>query len=109
MNALAFIGFANAREMENIVTTDKTLAPLAEKAKSGLFWTGKPADNEEVVVPKVSLTARASGLAGDDWMAFKDRQAYLVKNVELIPLFTGFLALGLFLIALGSMWWREGH
>ncbi len=108
-NALAFIGFANAREMENIVTTDKILKPLAETAQSGLFWTGKPDVGTAITLPDVALLNRTSGFVGSDWIGLRDRRAYLVKDVELIPLFTGLLALGLFLLALGSMWWREGR
>ncbi len=109
LNALAFIGFASQREMENIVTTKKIMGPLAKQAKSGLFWTGAKSNEETVNLPKISLLSRSKQFAGSDWMSLKDRQAYIVKGVRLIPLFTGLAALGIFLLVLGSMWWREGR
>ena len=109
LNALAFIGFASQREMKDIVTTDKVMAPLAKEAQSGLFWTGDGKGDLSVFVPKVSLLNRTSNFAGPDWMALRDRQAYVVKDVQLIPLFTGLIALALLLLTLGSLWYREGR
>lgn len=109
LNALAYIGFASAREMENIVTTEEILKPLARESRSGLFWTGAEAVASAINVPKVLMMNRTGSFAGSDWMGFKDRNAYVVKGVKLIPLMTGLLALGVLLLALGTMWWREGR
>ncbi|GJM01683.1 MAG: membrane protein [Rhodomicrobium sp.] len=119
LNALAYIGFASAREMENIVTTDKILSPLVKDARSGLFWTGgmKTADiksgdktaSDNLALPQLVMMNRSGAFAGRDWMGLLERSAYVVKGVRLIPLMTGLLALGLLLLALGAMWWREGR
>lgn len=109
LNALAYIGFASAREMENIVTTDEVLSPLVKDARSGLFWTGGGKAEADVFVPKLVMMNRSGSFAGAQWMGFLDRNAYVVKGVRLIPLMTGLIALGLLLLALGAMWWREGR
>ena len=109
LNALAFIGFTSALEMKNIVTSDKVMGPLAKAGKMGLFWTGDGKDGAALLVPKISMLTRTANFAGPDWMALRDRQAYVVKDVRLIPLFTGLLALAALLLLLGSLWWREGH
>lgn len=109
LNALAYIGFASAREMENIITTDEVLSPLVKDARSGLFWTGGGKAEADVFVPKLVMMNRSGSFAGAQWMGFLDRNAYVVKGVRLIPLMTGLIALGLLLLALGAMWWREGR
>ena len=109
LNTLAFIGYASAKEMENIVTSGRVLEPLAKQANTGLFWTGKLQESQPLSLPKVSLLTGSKRFAGSDWMALRDRQAYIVKGVRLIPLLAGLIALGLFLIMFGSMWWREGR
>jgi hypothetical protein len=119
LNALAYIGFASEKELKNIVTTDRIVAPLAKEAKSGVFWTGNNAKSKEsenasptasvLSVPKVSMMSSAGAYAGSGWMGLLDRRAYVVKGVKLIPLISGLLALAVLLLALGTMWWREGH
>lgn len=119
LNALAYIGFASEKELKNIVTTDRIVTPLAKEAKSGVFWTGNNAKSKEsesvsstvslLSVPKVSMMSSAGAYAGSGWMGLLDRRAYVVKGVKLIPLINGLLALAVLLLALGTMWWREGH
>ncbi len=55
------------------------------------------------------MMTSAGAYAGAGWMGLLDRRAYVVKGVKLIPLINGLLALGVLLLALGSMWWREGR
>lgn len=119
LNALAYIGFASEKELKNIVTTDRIVAPLAKQARSGIFWSGGSQKNATVkegatpssplTVPKVSMMTSAGAYAGAGWMGLLDRQAYVVKGVKLFPLIHGLLALAVLLIALGTMWWKEGH
>lgn len=110
LNTLAFIGFSRAREVENLVASDRILKPLTKAARSGLFWTGlNTQDEEEIALPNVTMMTKASSFTGNGWMALLDRQAYVVRGVQLIPLFSGLLALSVFLIAFGTMWWREGR
>lgn len=114
LNALAYIGFTSEKELKNIVTSDRIVAPLAKTAKSGVFWSGgkktsESKDASQVTLPKVSMMTNAGVYAGSGWMGLLDRQAYVVKGVKLIPLISGLLALGILLLALGMMWWKEGR
>ena len=114
LNALAYIGFTSEKELKNIVTSDRIVAPLAKTAKSGVFWSGgkkttESNDTSQVTLPKVSMMTNAGVYAGSGWMGLLDRQAYVVKGVKLIPLINGLLALGILLLALGMMWWKEGR
>ena len=44
-----------------------------------------------------------------DWIGLRTTSESILKSVERIPLFAGFLGLGALLLALGSMWYREGR
>jgi hypothetical protein len=53
---------------------------------------------------------RPSGeAAGGDWIGLRNTQDSVLKSVSSVPLFGGFLGLGLLLLALGAMWYREGR
>lgn len=109
LNALAYIGFASARELENIVASDQVVGPFVKQAKSGVFWTGAAKTISEVKLPDVVMMKQSSSYAGSSWMGFIDREAYVVRGVKLIPLISGLIALGILLCVLGAMWWREGR
>lgn len=109
LNALAYIGFASAKELENIVASDQVVMPFVKQAKSGVFWTGAAKAVSEVKLPDVLMMKQSSSYAGSSWMGLLDREAYVVRGVKLIPLISGLIALGIMLLALGAMWWREGR
>lgn len=124
LNALAYIGFASAKELENIITTDRRVKPLVEDAKSGIFWTGNAprgtetnaalkqstsSDSYDVQLPRLLMMKGTGMFAGSEWMGLRDREAYIVTGVKMLPLISGLIGLGLLLLALGAMWWREGR
>ncbi len=109
LDALAHIGFASKKEMANIVATETKLAPLIKDAKSGQFWTGRASEASQLKLPEVVMLNRSGRYFGQNWLALKDRNAYVVKGFKLIPLMSGLLALGAMLMMLGLMWWREGR
>ena len=50
-----------------------------------------------------------SDAAGRDWIGLRTTDDSVLKAVRRVPLFAGFFGLGLLLLALGSMWYREGR
>lgn len=109
LNALVHIGYASKKEMSNIVTTDKVLKPLIDDAKSGQFWTGMASEAKNIELPEVTMLSNSARYFGRNWIALKDRNAFIVTGFRLISLMSGLLALGLMLLVLGTMWWREGR
>ena len=47
--------------------------------------------------------------SGRDWIGLKTTNDSILKSVSRVPTFGGFFGLGLLLLALGSMWYREGR
>ena len=48
-------------------------------------------------------------MAGSGWMGLKSNNRYRVASVSDIPLFGTLLSLGVLLMAVSGMWFREGR
>jgi hypothetical protein len=55
------------------------------------------------------MLSTAKVFSGSNWMALKDREAFMTRGVKIYPLFTGLLALAALLALLTLAWWREGR
>ncbi|MDN2579410.1 hypothetical protein [Aquibium sp. ELW1220] len=104
---LAHVGPVNAPEFAETISTTEVLAPLAEA-------TGGSVRRLEGIAGGLSMPGivpvRASGAtSGSDWIGLRTTDDSVLRSVNRVPLFGGFLGLGLLLLALGSMWWREGR
>jgi hypothetical protein len=102
MTALAHVGPVDAPEFLSTVSTTKTLAALA-KATSGSVR--RIADGIPDVLPVRGKIDPSSG----NWMGLKTTGETTLRSVSRLPLFGGFLGLGVLLLALGSTWYREGR
>ncbi|MER8698646.1 MULTISPECIES: hypothetical protein [unclassified Mesorhizobium] len=113
LTALAHVGPVNAPEFTDVVSTENQLKPPAE-ATGGSVRRLAPASalgtlTSTVTLPSV-VPVRSSGAAsGDDWIGLRTTDDSVLKAVSRVPLFGGFLGLGLLLLAMGSMWYREGR
>ena len=59
--------------------------------------------------PRLVAAIAAAQAAGGDWMGLRTTNDSVLKSVSRVPLFGGFFGLGLLLLAMGSMWYREGR
>jgi hypothetical protein len=113
LKALAHVGPVNAPEFTDVVSTEGRLKAPAE-ATGGSVRRLAPSSAlgnlaGGVTLPSV-VPVRASGAAtGNDWIGLRTTDDSVLKAVSRVPLFGGFLGLGLLLLALGSMWYREGR
>jgi hypothetical protein len=102
MTTLAHVGPVNAPEFLSTVSTTQTLAPLAKA-------TGGSVRRLTAGIPDI-LPVRGKIEAGSgNWMGLKTTGDTTLRSVSRLPLFGGFLGLGVLLLALGSMWYREGR
>ena len=62
-----------------------------------------------VSLPGIVPVRGSANAAGNDWIGLKTTDDSVLKSVSRVPLFGGFFGLGLLLLALGSMWYREGR
>ncbi|WP_269930667.1 hypothetical protein [Aminobacter sp. HY435] len=110
LTALAHVGPVNAPEFTDVVSTENVLRPATEAAggairrlaSNGLIGSG-------ISLPSVVPVRGTTEAAGRDWIGFRTTDDSVLRSVSRVPLFGGFLGLGLLLLALGSMWYREGR
>lgn len=108
LSTLAHVGPVNAPEFTDVVSSTDRLKPAAE-AVGGSVRRLAGSDPAGVNLPSV-VPVRSSGEAsGGDWIGLRNTQDSVLKSVSSVPLFGGFLGLGVLLLALGGMWYREGR
>ncbi|HHZ10384.1 MAG TPA: hypothetical protein GX405_16565 [Rhizobiales bacterium] len=106
LSALAHVGPVNAPEFADTVSTTEVLRPFAEATGGSVRRLGPSGSVELPGIVPVRGTAQA---AGRDWIGLRTTGDTILKSVSRIPLFAGFFGLVLLLMALGSMWYREGR
>ena len=97
------VGDPNAKELQDLRTTDAVLAPLAEATGGGIFWLADYPDDI-----KIERTAKSARQHGSDWLGLRQngQTATLgTRAADLVPGWTWVL-----LIAASVMlgWRREG-
>jgi hypothetical protein len=106
LTALAHVGPVNAPEFADTVSTEDVLKPFAE-------GTGGSVRRIEgltgISTPSIVPVRSAQDASGRDWIGLKTTSDSVLKSVSRVPMFGGFFGLGLLLLALGSMWYREGR
>ncbi len=105
---LAHVGPINAPEFQDVVSTTAKLDPVAE-ATGGSVRRIARGITGGVSLPGIVPVRASADAAGRDWMGLRTTNDSVLKAVSRTPLFAGFLGLGLLLMALGSMWYREGR
>ncbi|NGO54599.1 hypothetical protein [Allomesorhizobium camelthorni] len=106
LTALAHIGPVNAPEFADTVSTEEVLRPAAEESGGSVR---RLASLTGQTLPGIVPVRGSADAAGRDWIGLKTTNDSLLKSVSRVPLFGGFFGLALLLLALGSMWYREGR
>lgn len=108
LSTLAHVGPVNAPEFTDVVSTEEKLKPAADLTGGSVRRLAASADSA-VALPAI-VPVRSSGEAsGRDWIGLRTTDDSTLKAVSRVPLFGGFLGLGLLLLAIGAMWYREGR
>ncbi|MBS3650858.1 hypothetical protein KEU06_19795 [Pseudaminobacter sp. 19-2017] len=106
LSALAHIGPVNAPEFADVVSTENVLQPAADATGGSVRrlegMTG-------VSLPSIVPVRGQADASGRDWIGLRTTNDSVLKSVSRVPLFGGFFGLALLLLALGSMWYREGR
>ncbi len=106
LTALAHVGPVNAPEFADTVSTEDVLKPLAEATGGSVR---RIAADGALAMPGIVPVRGTASASGRDWLGLKTTNESVLKSVNRVPLFAGFFGLALLLLALGSMWWREGR
>ena len=102
LEAVAAAGSADAREMSDLIASEKLLAPVAAATGGSLHWL-------EDGFPQLVKVATGRQASGSGWIGLRANGAYRVTAVTDIPLFATLLSLGVVLLGLCAMWYREGR
>jgi hypothetical protein len=110
LSAVAAVGNANNRELRDIRATTELLEPISQATGSGLYWlSGERADVETATVPRVRMVTSGRRMAGNNWLGLRDNEAYIVRALRSLPLYSTLLGLSVLLMLLGFTWFREGR
>jgi len=110
LTALAHVGPVNAPEFADVVSTGNKLKPAADATGGSVRRLAREGlTGSSVALPAIVPVRAAAQASGDDWIGLRTTDDSVLKAVSRVPLFGGFLGLGLLLLALGSMWYREGR
>lgn len=104
LETLAHVGPVNAPEFQDMVSTTQLLEPVAEATGGSMRRLGK-----EMNLPGIVPVRATSEAAGRDWIGLRTTGDSVLKSLNRVPLFAGFLGLAALLLALGSTWYREGR
>ncbi|OQM76845.1 hypothetical protein [Manganibacter manganicus] len=107
LTALAHVGPVNAPEFTDVVSTPAKLKPATDATGGSVRRLADGGSG--ITLPSIVPVRAASQAAGDDWIGLRTTDDSVLKSVSRVPLFGGFLGLGLLLLALGGMWYREGR
>jgi len=106
LSALAHIGPVNAPEFADTVSTEDVLRPIAEASGGSVR---RLAEGASVALPSIVPVRATANASGSDWIGLKTTNDSVLRSVSRVPLFGGFFGLGVLLLAIGSMWYREGR
>jgi hypothetical protein len=109
LSAVALVGAANSREFSKVAATSEPLDPVARATGGGQFWMGGTNGEAARDMPRLVTMQATARYHGRNWLALKDREAYVVQGVQYTPLLAGFLALALFLGLIMLTWFRESR
>lgn len=106
LNTLASIGPVDAPEFRDMIST----SALLDSAVSNFGGTvQRLRDGGGLSVPNIVPVRSTASASGRGWIGLKTTQETRLVGVNRQPLFAGFVGLALMLLALASMWWREGR
>ena len=108
LSTLAHVGPVNAPEFQDTVSTTEVLQPVAE-ASGGSIRRLSASATGGISLPNIVPTRTGAAATGRDWIGLRTTNDSVLKSVSRVPLFAGFFGLALLLMAMGSMWYREGR
>jgi len=107
LTTLVHVGSVDAPEFKATISTEETLKPWAEKTK-GLVRRVADAGGT-IDLPPVLPVRGAVRVADDQRLSLRMTDETILKGVNSLSLFAGFLGLAALLFALSATWYREGR
>ena len=108
LTTLAHVGPVDAPEFSDNVSTTAKLDPLARETGGGTRRLRATEDQSSIDVPNIVASRGMASASGDNWIGLRPTNETILKSVNRLPLFSGFLGLAAMILVLGGMWYREG-
>jgi len=105
LTTLVNVGPANPREFAEVLSTTEKLEPLLSATGATVQRIATGDDN----IPRVLPVRPGAAAFGNGWIGFQNTGATVLKGINRVSLFSGFLGLALLLFAFAAMWTREGR
>ncbi len=106
LSALVHVGAVDAPEFKAEISTTETLADVAD-ATHGTVQ--RLASGDAIKLPQILPVRGQVRINNNDRMVFRLTDETVLKGINTLPLLTGLLGLTALLLAVSSMWWREGR
>ncbi len=107
LTALASVGPSNPREYRDVVSTGAVLQDIVSQTDGTISRLART--DVAATLPRV-VPVRANGAAsGNGWIGLRTTDATVLRGIDRLPLFAGFLGLGILLMLLAGTWAREGR
>ena len=106
--AFVSVGPPNPREYQEVISTTQTLAPLTDSTGGSVRRVSENA-GDTPRVPTILSLASASRFSGNDYIGVRSTDSSVVRGVGVLPLFLGFVGLGLLALSLLATWLGESR
>lgn len=107
MSTLAHVGPVDAPEFRDMISTASALAPIVDA--NGGTVRRLLGNSDTPRVPNVLPVRSKNEAFGRDWLGFIQTGETELRGINRQGLFSGFLGLALLLMAVATMWYREGR
>jgi hypothetical protein len=108
LTTLAHVGPVDAPEFNDNVSTGAKLDALARQTGGGTRRLRATANQAAIEIPNIVASHGTASASGDNWIGLRPTNETVLKSVDRLPLFSGFLGLAAMILVLGGMWYREG-
>ena len=107
MTTLAHVGPVDAPEFRDMISTASLITPIIET--NGGTARRLLNSSSNLNVPNILPVRSKNEAFGRDWLGFVQTGETELRGINRQGLFSGFLGLALLLMAISSMWYREGR
>ncbi|MFO1147261.1 MAG: hypothetical protein U1E62_02710 [Alsobacter sp.] len=108
LTAFVNVGPPNPREYQEVASTLDILRPIAD-ATGGSVRRVAERESDSPRVPTILALNSATRFAGSDYIGIRTTDASVVRGVGVLPLFLGFIGLGLLALSLLATWLGEAR
>lgn len=110
VSSVVAVGSTDPKEFSDIRATGEKLKAIADQTGGGIHWLASRArQTTSLNIPRIRMTNPGRRAAGTDWLGLRRNNAYVVRSLRDVPIFSGLAVVLAMLGLLGLTWYREGR